>query len=195
MQMGFSKIISHEIQADGFTGIEIGGAYKLIFRQSQTFSVVLEIQEDLIQYIETSVQDGIFHLNPIGDRRMGFNRSPRLFINAPHLDSINLAGAINADVNLNADELNILLAGASKLTLSGSANVLKIKSAGASNIKAFEMIARDATVSVAGAGKAEIYASGTLHINIAGASKVTYDGEPHVTRDVAGFGRIKKRSN
>ena len=192
---GSGDMVTHTIQVDGFTGIDIGGAYELTFQQSPNFSVVLEIQENLIEYLETSVQNGVFRLGSSANFRTTGENTPHLIISAPYLDYVSLAGAVNGNMNLQVDSLEINLAGASNLLLSGSANALNIHSAGASNISAFEMTATNATINVAGAGNVDIYATDTLHVSIAGIGQVVYDGEPQVTRSVAGLGTIERRSN
>jgi len=192
---GSGNIVSHEIQASGFTGINVGGGYKLTFRQSDDFSVVLKIHENLIQYLRTSVTDGLFHLNSDEDFQVGDDDRPHLSITAPDLTLVVFSGSINADMDLNVENLQITTAGASKMTLSGSADILKISTAGATKIKAFGMTARDVSIKTAGSGKAEICVTDTLHVNIAGSRKIVYDGEPQVKQSIAGVGTIERRSN
>jgi len=183
-------MVFHDITEVGFTGLNISGGYDLAFRQSPDFSITLEIQSNLFNHIETSVRGGVFYLSATRSFTTTSGNTPRLVVYAPDLNSLHFAGAIDADIYLHVDRLDVSVAGAADVTLAGSAETLNIETAGASDVNAFELIAANATISVAGAGDAEIYATDTLDISIAGVGNVRYGGDAVVTRSVAGLGSV-----
>jgi len=186
-------MVSYDITATGFTGLNISGAYDLTFRQAPDFSVTLEIQSNLFNYIETDVRGGVFYLSSTRGFTIISGNTPQLVVYAPDLNKLNFAGAVNADMYLHVNRLDINVAGAGNVTLTGSAETFNIEIAGASDISAFDFIAANATISVAGAGNADIYATETLDVSIAGVGRVRYDGDATVTRSVAGLGRVQRR--
>jgi len=185
--------VAHTLDVAGFTGLSIAGAHDLTFRQAPHFSVVLEIQANLFEFLEAEVVNGVLEIDYSRSFTTGRNHTPRLTIYAPDLNFLSVAGAVDADMELNVDTLIISLAGAANLNMVGSAQLLTFSVAGAANVNAFDMHAVDATVSVAGTGLVEVYASNTLDISIAGVGRVRYDGDATVTRSTAGLGSIRRR--
>jgi len=191
---GTGDMVLYDITETGFTGLNISGGYELTFRQSPDFSVTLEIQSNLFNYIETSVRGGVFYLSSTRGFTTSSGNTPQLVVYTPDLDSLHFAGSVDADIYLHVNQLDVNLAGAGDVTLAGSAQTLNIETAGASDISAFDLIATNATISIAGAGNAEVYATDTLDVSIAGVGNVRYDGDAVVTRSVAGVGSVQRRN-
>jgi len=190
---GHGKMMSHSIQSDNFTGLNINGAYELTFLQSPEYSVTLEIQENLFQYVKVDVQDSVLQISNSVKFYTNARNTPRLIISAPDLNSLDFYGAVIANMDLNVDILNVSLSGAGDVTLTGSANILDINNSGAASIKTYNMISKDVSVSVTGAGIVEVFASDTLDISISGVSMVRYDGDPQLIQTVSGMGSIERR--
>ncbi|MCL2499396.1 MAG: DUF2807 domain-containing protein [Defluviitaleaceae bacterium] len=190
---GTGSMVTHTIDAADFTAIEMDGAYNMTFRQSDVFSVTLEIQSNLYRHVEIGVERGVLTVG--SDRNFSTTpaNTPRLIIYAPDLNGLDVSGAVNANISLDTDRLNVGIAGAAKLTLEGSANRLNIAAAGATSVSAFDFTANAVTVNVAGAGNVDVYASETLDVTISGAGRVRYDGNPDLTRNVTGVGVVTRR--
>ena len=191
---GSGPMVLHEIPAQGFTGLYIGGGYDLTFHQAPEFSVSIEVQENLFNYLEAQVRSGVLHLSFSRNITTTPGNTPRVRVYAPYLDSLSVRGAVNANMDLHVSRLDIDISGAGNLTLVGSADVLDINAGGAANINAFDMIARDVLVNMNGAGNADVYASNTLDVDISGVGRVRYDGDPVVTRNITGLGSISRRN-
>jgi len=191
---GQGDMESYDISVDNFTGLSISGNYELTIRQAPEFSVVLEIQENLFEFVEISERDGTLYVRSARSLRTTLGNTPRLSVYAPYLDNFNFMGALDADIDLHVENLDINVAGAGDLTLSGSAEVLNITSAGAANIEAFELTAANAVVVVAGAGNVDIYATDTLDVRIDGVGNVRYAGNPQLTQNIFGVGVVERRN-
>ncbi|MCL2364747.1 MAG: DUF2807 domain-containing protein [Defluviitaleaceae bacterium] len=191
---GEGPLMAFTLDFTDFNGLNLSGAHDLTFRQADAFSVVLEIQENLYEILDARVRNGVLEIDYTRSfTTSGRNTTPRLTIYAPTLNSLHVSGAVNADIILDTDSLTVNISGAANLSLEGTANVLNLSVAGAANVDAFEMRAVDATVSVAGTGQVDVYASNTLDISIAGVGRVRYDGDATVTRSTAGLGSIRRR--
>jgi len=191
---GTGNRVPHTIDADGFTGINISGAYDLTFQQASDFSVILEVHENLLEYLETEVRSGVLHVGFARRITLAGDSTPRLRVYAPYLDSLVAEGAVSANMELHVDRLDINIAGAANVNLVGSTNTLNIHAEGAADINSFDMAASDVTLTMEGAGNADIYASETLHVSLSGVGRVRYDGDATVTRNIAGLGSIARRS-
>jgi hypothetical protein len=191
---GRGSMTTYEIDVTGFTGVDIGGAYSLTFRQSPTFSVTLEIQENLFRHVNTSVRGGMLFIDSNRTFNTTAGNTPRLVITAPDLNELNVSGAVNANIHTDANRLAIDVSGAANLNLSGSAHRLDITATGAANVNAFDMHAVNASINLAGAGNADMYASETLDVTVSGVGRVRYDGDARVTRNVMGLGSVTRRN-
>jgi len=191
---GTGAMVPHEISAEGFTGLSISGGFDLTFTQAPYFSVTMNIQENLINYLETPVRGDVLHLGFSRNISTTGGNTPRINIYAPYLDSLDVRGAVNANMVLYVERLDIEVAGAANLNLSGSAETLNISAEGAANIDAFDMTARDVTVSLEGAGNVDVHATDTLNASLTGVGRVRYDGDPAVTRSVTGLGTVSRRN-
>jgi hypothetical protein len=190
---GTGRLVEYTLDVAGFTGIETGGAYILTFRQAPTFSVTLEIQKNLFRHVEAEVRGGILYVDSNRPFNTTSGNTPRLVVSAPDLNSLAIAGAVSANIELETDRLHVNVTGAASLTLTGTANRMDISSAGAANVNAFEMITNHVTINTAGAGNIDVYASETLDVTITGAGRVRYDGDPQLTRSILGVGMVTKR--
>ena len=83
------------------------------------------------------------------------------------------------------------LSGASKLEISGSAPEISVEASGASEVILTDFPTVNAEVELSGGSDAEIFVSGRLSIDLSGASKLTYSGDPKLgSIDVSGSSSI-----
>lgn len=107
--------------------------------------------------------------------------------------TIDLAGAAEADLDVQVKTLTIDAKGAASLDLSGAADNVNITLAGAGEIDSEALIAQNMHINCMGASEAEVYVTRELWAQAAGASKITYKGNPHIKQNMAvGGSTIKK---
>jgi Putative auto-transporter adhesin, head GIN domain len=114
-------------------------------------------------------------------------------ITAPQLPDLELRGAGDVElVGVDQLRLSIDSAGAVDLTGDGKVETLLVDTKGASDVDLSELIAKDAKVSIAGAGDVDINASGKVDASIAGAGDITLHQKPEVlTSSIHGAGSIE----
>lgn len=101
------------------------------------------------------------------------------------------SGASVAQLNVQAQSVNLNLSGASKMTATGKAAILKATVSGASIYSGFGFETEDATLDVSGASKANVFANVTLRATASGASSILYRGNASVTPSVSGASSIQ----
>ena len=104
--------------------------------------------------------------------------------------NLDLSGAAEADLLLNVQNLTIDAKGASKLDLAGVADNLHVTIAGAGELEAEDLLAQVVHINCAGASKAEVHAVRELWAQAAGASKISYKGNPTVKQKLAVGGSL-----
>lgn len=184
--------------------------------QGSGYTVRLEGEKDELDDVYLSQNGDLLEIRYGKNRDWWTNRKKRdkirVFIEMPTLEYLSANGACEGDVrnfktkdiafdvsgaskiwaDIETAYMEIDITGASEMTLTGEAEYLEVDLTGASELSAFEFIARDADVEVAGASKAKIYAMDELDANASGASRIRYRGSARVTSESNGMSSIKK---
>ena len=95
---------------------------------------------------------------------------------------LELTGAVVAEGDINADNLNVDLTGASFLDLKGSGNYLEADISGASGLRAFSYEVEHAVVEAHGASTAKVNVTATLEMSSGVASNISHRGNPEVIK-------------
>jgi hypothetical protein len=197
-----------------FSKVDVSGAIDLYVSHSETRSIKIETDENLLEFIET-IQDG--------DRLIirpekGVNLKPRntikVFVSSPDftyfevsgacdiysenkiLSSseivIDLSGSCKADLELNTPKLMVDASGSSHIILKGETKDFSVDGSGSTNVRSAELMAENVSLEISGAGSAEVFASVSLDVDISGAASVKYRGSPKVNQKISGAGSVKK---
>lgn len=208
--------ITSVLQLDAYHTVHLRGAAELELQNASTPSTTLTtnilMPSMSSENITAEVRDSILYIDtrtniPIDDLIAKFT------IATPHLREIivqgagkietidnhslqltslnlDLSGAAEADLLLNVQNLTIDAKGASKLDLAGVADNLHVTIAGAGELEAEDLLAQVVHINCAGASKAEIHAVRELWAQAAGASKISYQGNPTVKQKLAVGGSL-----
>jgi hypothetical protein len=136
----------------------------------------------------------------------GFKSSKDLSVKASGASKLNLdmetgffvaevSGASNVNGRLVAKGSDITLSGASDINISGSAGDLKLSGSGASTASLRYFTAHNGDVAFSGASNGSVNVSGTLDVNLSGASDLNYYGNPTIgSQSVTGASDLHKKS-
>jgi len=105
-----------------------------------------------------------------------------------------ISGASRLSGNMKAGDAEFILSGASRAELSGSANNAVLSAWGASKLDLSHFALNDTSANLKGASKAALQVNGKLDLDLSGASKLNYTGNPTL-RDinVSGAARLSHR--
>jgi hypothetical protein len=107
--------------------------------------------------------------------------------------TLSLSGAAEASLHIHTDTLKMDAIGAAAVELSGKAKLANLLLAGAGSVDAEDLVAQSVKINCNGASEAEIYAVRELWAQAAGASKISYKGNPTIKQKMAvGGSKIKK---
>ena len=172
-------------ELSGFRKIDASGVFQVEIVAQKDFSVEVEADDNLLQYITTEVRHGALHLET--ERKLNTSNPIRVRISAPDIEGIETAGAANVILTeLKNGSLEIDSSGASKIKVSGETAKLVVDVSGATQVDAVGLAAENANVEASGASTVELLVNGNLKTNASGASTIRYAGSP---RDV-----VKKSS-
>lgn len=212
---GNGEIQTETRNAAGFDGIEVSGAIKVFVKQDSVYSVKVEADANLLEYIETKMRDNNLVIRSRNGKNLRPSGSIKVYVSGPSVRQFNasgassfygegrivandeieidLSGASNADMEIKAPGVSVEVSGASNAKLSGETRDLVVDAAGASKAKCYELLAENAKVDVSGASHAEVFASVELDAKASGASRVKYKGSPAVKgSNTSGAGSVEK---
>lgn len=208
-----ADMITEVRTAEAFHAVDASGAVSIEMTQDTNTLLTVSAPAGLLRHVNTEVRDSVLYINT-GNMNPPRRGRVKVSLSAPELrrlevkgaskirtekplkqNSLTLAlyGASKADLQLELDSaFNIDVAGASKLHVSGQAQQAVFDVAGASKVDAESFCVQDMQVICAGGSKMDVWCENDLKIRSAGASKVVYKGEPHISeRVVSGASSIK----
>lgn len=102
------------------------------------------------------------------------------------------AGDVRID-GMDVDALRVATYGVGAIDLSGSATQQDVEMYGAGVYRADRLVSSDTTVELRGAGRVAVQSTNTLDARIWGSGVIEYTGNPRVSQDVSGSGRVTHR--
>lgn len=206
--------VPQEYNLEGFTNLDISGGYAVEVKRGSSFKVTIYAEnERKLEDVSVKVSGNTLVINR--KNRLGFsfrNSRESIRIEMPALEEVEFVGAVSATVKgfdnvknielagaskstfsgLNADQMDVNVHGAARLTLLGSARQLKADISGASRLEAFALKANDVEVDASGASKAHVMANTNLNATASGASRINYKGNAKVEESHSGGSSVNR---
>ena len=210
---GSGDVVTEERQLPEFKTIKLKGIGRVVLTQSQTHSIAIQTDDNIMPLIETKVHadqlvisQGNYNLRPTA---LAFN------VSVAHLKGIAISGSgeviaksrfVSEDfyakisgsgdmaLELDVKDLQTDISGSGSMNLAGQTNRHEAKISGSGKINALEMPARNVSLKVSGSGDCKVNATETLDARISGAGDVTYTGHPRITSKISGSGKLESRN-
>lgn len=160
-----------------FTGVTMNGAIDLYFSQSNTYSVTVKANEEVYEYLDYKVEDGVLILGTKDNVNVRA-KEYKVTLTLPALSKIHVNGA--ADVYqegayCSTEPINIHVNGAGDLNLKEKLQVpsVTIRVNGAGDIRITDMDVNELSINVNGAGDAVLGGkAASAHFNVNGAGDI-----------------------
>ncbi len=216
---GSGRVITQARSLPPFQGVALSGSMDLLVRQGGTQQVEVQVDDNLLPYLETEVMgsgaEARLHVRWKPGVSIYNHTSSRILVTVPRLTSLSASGSGDMTVEpfetpslairvsgssdtrlqkLTTAELQISISGSGDVDGAGSATRLKINVAGSGDVKLREMKSDEVSITIAGSGDASVHADKQLDVRIAGSGDVVYTGNAAtVNAKVAGSGSVNKR--
>jgi len=209
--LGSRNLITGSRQVSGFDRIEVSGGGSMDILQDGTEALIIETDDNLMQYVTSEVRGGTLYLGlETGLRSFlpsrlhftlhvkdlaGINTSGSWDVASASLHSgklsILISGSGKAKIDsLTADELDTTVSGSGELDLTGEVGKQDINISGSGKVLAGDLKSQSAAVSISGSGKVTVWAIGILTVHVSGSGNVSYYGSPQISYDQSGSGSI-----
>jgi len=210
---GNGNVVTKERKTESFTGVKASSGIDVYLTQGNTESMSVEADENLHEYIITEVRGGI--LNVYTDANIREAEKKIVYVTIKQVKSVStssagdivgqspiktdmleLSASSAGDIKLEvyANEIDIDISSSGDITLSGEAAKLDVDLSSAGDLNAYNMLVKEADVSVSSAGNADINVSEKIFARASSAGDINYMGNPkYVDARSSSAGSIRKR--
>jgi hypothetical protein len=212
---GDGNIKTEDRPVSNFKNVEVSGAAKVMVSQDDHPSVKVEGDENLLQFVEVIQQGDKVIVRERPGYHLISSSDLRIYVSAPVFNNIDASGAgdiigqnkitnpealgieLNGagDIRLEVDapRIQATLSGVGSIYLKGQSKDVSIDLPGAGHAHCYDLLAENTKVEISGAGSAEVYASVKLDATVSGVGNVTYKGNAtDVSQSVSGAGSVHK---
>ncbi len=171
-----------EVALAGFGSVEV--------IPGDTPSVRVTTDDNLVQYVETEVTDGVLRIKPA--RPINPRTGLQVAVTAPTLRGARVTGAGEMHLKgVAVDALEVAISGAGTLTAEGQARRVQAEISGIGEADLQALYADEASVRISGAGEAAVFAAQSIDAQISGVGDVVCYGNPiEVSQQISGVGEL-----
>ncbi len=190
---GSGNIRSETRNIGNFGQVIVSGDARVYITQGERPSLVVEVDDNLLEYVRTEVDDFSLRLGFAGTVGGYAPTQPLTFhVTARRLRGLELDGAGSIEAtNINAPRLVVEISGGGRVRLTGKVEEQLVTVSGAGAYDAAGTETETARVRINGSGAALVRASDTLAARLNGNGRISYYGQPQVSRDITGPGQVK----
>lgn len=206
--------VPKDFKLNGFNQMEISGGFAVEVKKGSEYRVTVYAEnERKLEDIQVRVEGNTLKIGRKNKWFGGFRGGRQsIRIEMPELAAAEFTGAVSAIVKgfekvhgievsgasratfmgLNADDMEVDVHGAAKLTLMGTARHVNADISGAANLEAYSLKADEVEVDASGASHGNIFAKGRLNVAASGASHIRYKGEAKVEESTSGGSSVSR---
>jgi len=194
---GNNQVVKKERDAGNFSGLRVSSGIDVYLKQTDDESIVVEADENLHEYIQTEIRDGI--LNVYTEANIREAEMKRVYVTMRDINSLKttsagdiigetpvktekleLSASSAGDIKLEvyAKEIEANISSSGDVTLTGEVDILDATLSSAGDLNAFGLEVREAEVFASSAGDADISVSERLRARASSAGDINYRGNP-----------------
>lgn len=215
---GSGKVVSEERTLSGFSQVSLANQGDLVIEFGDEEKLVIEAEENLLQYIESDVSGGKLQIGTRNNVNIRPTRSIRYFLTVTQLEGLEVlsSGSITASNivvdrftaeikssgnmridSLDADQLRVEVLSSGNIDISDGQvedQVIRINSSGDYDAARVQSIS--AEVDINSSGSARIWVTDSLDVEINSSGNLYYRGEPaRLFTRINSSGKVIKTGN
>lgn len=211
---GSGPVVTETRNISGFSEIRSEFSGEIYITPGNSYSVTIDAQQNIIDVIETVLNDGILTLRVKSNTVIRPDSRVIVRITTPHITGLHVNGSGNMTVtdNLGTSDLYLKVSGSGNIYLPGLtcssvyANISgsgeidinngevateEIDISGSGSMDFSNLLAASSDIEIAGSGDARVYVSNKLKVRISGSGTVYYRGTPSIDVSISGSGKLK----
>lgn len=200
-----------------YTSLLSRGSMNVQIAYGNSNSIVAEADENLLPYIETTVEDGKLIIKSKKNVNLKSTSKMMVYVSMTKINSLQLSGSGNingegafnnpgkTDIGISGsgniklsfgsfNDLDLSLSGSGNMDLkSTSTNNISASVSGSGNIECSDISSNDVDAKISGSGNIKVYANKSIDAKISGSGNVFYKGNAsNISSKIAGSGKIVK---
>lgn len=211
--VGHGNVVTKERKTDTFSSLKVSSGIDVYLKQGDNESVSVEADQNLHEYILTEVRGGV--LNVYSEYNIRHAEKMKVYVTMKEVNSIKTSSAgdvigespINSDrlelsassagdikLEVHAKKIDIDISSSGDISVTGDTDMLRADLSSAGDLKAYDLKAREADVSVSSAGDADVYATERITARASSAGDINYKGDPkYIDAHSSSAGGIHRR--
>jgi len=195
-----------------FDEIAVSGGIDVHFVQNSKYSVKVEADENLLEYIVTEVKGDKLVIRKKKNINVKRSKAFDVYVSAPNLEyvsassgsdfnttgeidgddiKISVSSGADVDMNLNYDTIECSTSSGSDADIKGSARAAKLNSSSGSDIDARMLKVKTCKASASSGSGIKIAVSESLNASASSGGDVTYYGSPDVDKSESSGGDVR----
>lgn len=214
--VGEGPVVTETRTSGAFEGVVTSVDANVYFRQSPDQSIVLEAQQNILDEIETTVNNNVLRIR-YKHPNTSIRNSDRVVIRVTGpvarymeqdgsgsmeieglIDPTSAQFVVSGSGNIHAEEVVVnkfegIVSGSGRIAIDvGEANEEKLTISGSGQINIDDLRVKDAEANISGSGSMKIYVTNNLKARISGSGTVYYRGNPTISTQISGSGAVVK---
>ena len=176
-------------QVDAFSRIEVSAGIGVTVRMSQTRSLEVRAQENILPLIATDVEEDTLRIR--STRSYSATEGVEVTVATPTVGGISMSGGSQGHVDgLETEHLDLDLSGGAGLTVTGAASTVTLGASGGSRAELRNLSATAITLDVSGGSTVTVHPSDQVSGSASGESRVIVLGDPEVSIEVSSGAQV-----
>jgi len=210
---GSGNVTSESRNVSDFNEVELQGIGNLTIQQTDSESLTIEAEDNIIPYLTTEVQNNRLTLSVENGVNLRTTKPINYKLTVKDLSDLKLSGSGTIDVeniktnnlkidtsgsgdvsaNIDTNNLEVVLSGSGDAKMEGKTDSQAVNISGSGSYQAEKLQSKEAKVDINGSGSATLDVSDALDARISGSGSVEYTGDPTVSKQISGSGELRKR--
>jgi len=208
-EKGEGDTVTRQLTVPAFEGVDLRIAGDVILTEGPTQKVEVQGQENIINQLETDVENGTWEIE--FDNRVRDYDKLKVYITLPKLRrvvtsgsgsimglstfttsdlAVNVSGSGSTNLATTATNVDARISGAGNIELAGTTTNQSVRISGSGKYRSFGLRSDNCDVNISGSGDTEVTANTTLRADISGSGSVRYKGQPTINFSGNGSGRL-----
>lgn len=191
---GSGKRVNEKRQVAPFTSITTEGAFNIEVACQKDLGLEVEGDDNVLEYVKTEVTNDVLRLR--STKGYSTNEPVKIKISVPNLEGLSVSGAGKIDIKgMKNDKFEIDSNGAPAIVVSGTTKMIDINTNGAGKIDTHNLHAARGVVESNGVSRVDLDVAEELDVTVSGPSSVFYRGDPRVTKNIRGPGKVERKGD
>ena len=213
---GNGKLKKETRSVGDYTAVSSSGFWDVMIAYGKGSQIEIEGDEDLLNYIETKVEDGRLSIKTKKNANLRSKNKITVYVSLAKMTGISLSGSGDiigqgkfrnegktdfklsgsGSIQMSFDRVTdaeVSISGSGNIRLAGSAHTVNARISGSGNADCSDLISDDASAHISGSGNVKLNANKSVDASISGSGNVSYKGAASdVKKHIAGSGRLVK---